>query len=135
MSTLRTLVSMTHKKIIELTSSVHLSISFAANILREAKPESQSCSSFRPLSWESVSSLLSLYPFLQGCQVAPTLLGIHISVIGAWNTIRAFATVELKSYNAILAPLILQNQHTAVEAKPKYLADLLQCTSIDRCSL
>ena len=77
------------KKIIELTSSVHLSISFAANILRETKPESQSCSSFRPLSLESLSSLLSLYLFLQGCQVAPTLLGIHISVIGAWNTIKS----------------------------------------------
>ena len=51
------------------------------------------------------------------------------------QSLRAFAAVELKSYNAILAPLILQNQHTAVEAKPKYLADLLQCTSIDvHCS-
>ena len=49
--------------------------------------------------------------------------------------IRAFAAVELKSYNAILAPLILQNKLTAVELKPKYLADLLQCTSIYRCAL
>ena len=49
--------------------------------------------------------------------------------------VRAFAAVELKSYNAILAPPILQNKLTAVELKPKYLADLLQCTSKDRCAL
>ena len=49
--------------------------------------------------------------------------------------VRAFAAVELKSYNAILAPPILQNKLTTVEPKPKYLADLLQCTSIYRCAL
>ena len=49
--------------------------------------------------------------------------------------VRAFVAVELKSYNAILAPPIYQKMHAAVEAKLKFLADLLQCTSKDRCAL
>ena len=60
--------------------------------------------------------------------------GVRLVCI-ALEHIRAFAAVELKSYNAILAPPILQNRLTAVEPKPKYLADLLQCTSIYRCAL
>ena len=49
--------------------------------------------------------------------------------------IRAFTAVELKSYNAILAPLIYQKHLAAVVVKQKFFADLLQCTSIDRCAL
>ena len=49
--------------------------------------------------------------------------------------LRAFTAVELKSYNAILAPLIYQKHLTAVVVKQKIFADLLQCTSIDRCAL
>ena len=49
--------------------------------------------------------------------------------------LRAFTAVELKSYNAILAPLIYQNHLTAVVVKQKFFADLLQCTSIFRCAL
>ena len=48
---------------------------------------------------------------------------------------RAFTAVELKSYNAILAPLIYQKHLAAVMVKQKFFADLLQCTSIDRCAL
>ena len=49
--------------------------------------------------------------------------------------IRAFTAVELKSYNAILAPLIYQKYLAAVEVKQKIFADLLQCASIYRCAL
>ena len=48
---------------------------------------------------------------------------------------RAFTAVELKSYNAILAPLIYQKHLAAVVVKQKFFADLLQCTSIYRCAL
>ena len=47
----------------------------------------------------------------------------------------ATTAVELKSYNAILAPLIYQKNSTAVEAKQNFFADVLQCTSIYRCAL
>ena len=49
--------------------------------------------------------------------------------------IKAFIAVELKNYNAILAPLIYQKHLAAVVVKQKIFADLLQCTSIDRCAL
>ena len=49
--------------------------------------------------------------------------------------LRAFTAVELKSYNAILAPLIYQKHLAAVVVKQKFFADLLQCTSIYRCAL
>ena len=49
--------------------------------------------------------------------------------------IRAFTAVELKSYNAILAPPIYQKSLAVVEAKQKKFVDLLQCTSIYRCAL
>ena len=49
--------------------------------------------------------------------------------------LRAFTAVKLKSYNAILAPLIYQIYLTAVVVKQKIFADLLQCTSIYRCAL
>ena len=49
--------------------------------------------------------------------------------------LRAFTVVELKSYNAILAPLIYQKHLAAVVVKQKIFADLLQRTSIDRCAL
>ena len=49
--------------------------------------------------------------------------------------VRAFTAVELKSYNAILAPLIYQNHLAAVVVKQNFFADLLQCTSIYRCAL
>ena len=49
--------------------------------------------------------------------------------------VRAFTAMELKSYNAILAPPIYQKSLAAVEAKQKLFADLLQCTSIYRCAL
>ena len=49
--------------------------------------------------------------------------------------VRAFTAVELKNYNAILAPLIYQKHLAAVVVKQKNFADLLQCTSIDRCAL
>ena len=49
--------------------------------------------------------------------------------------LRAFTAVELKSYNAILAPLIYQKYLAAVVVKQKFFADLLQCTSIYRCAL
>ena len=51
------------------------------------------------------------------------------------RTVRAFTAVELKSYNAILAPLIYQKHLAAVVVKQNFFADLLQCTSIDRCAL
>ena len=51
------------------------------------------------------------------------------------NALRAFTAVELKSYNAILAPLIYQKHLAAVVVKQKIFADLLQCTSIYRCAL
>ena len=51
------------------------------------------------------------------------------------SMLRAFKAVELKSYNAILAPLIYQKHLAAVVVKQKLFADLLQCTSIDRCAL
>ena len=51
------------------------------------------------------------------------------------NVFRAFTAGELKSYNAILAPLIYQKHLTAVVVKQNFFADLLQCTSIDRCAL
>ena len=49
--------------------------------------------------------------------------------------LRAFTTVELKSYNIILALLIYQKHLAAVVVKQKIFADLLQCTSIYRCAL
>ena len=49
--------------------------------------------------------------------------------------VRAFTAVELKSYNAILAPLIYQKHLAAVVVKQNFFADLLQCTSIYRCAL
>ena len=55
--------------------------------------------------------------------------------IPSCKDLRAFTAVELKSYNAILAPLIYQKHLTAVVVKQKIFADLLQCTSIDRCAL
>ena len=48
--------------------------------------------------------------------------------------ITAFTAVELKSYNAILAPPIYKKSSTAVEVKQNFFADLLQCTSIYRCA-
>jgi len=51
------------------------------------------------------------------------------------QVLRAFTAVELKSYNAILAPLIYQKYLAAVEVKQKNFAALLQCTSIYRCAL
>ena len=46
----------------------------------------------------------------------------------------AFTGVELKSYNAILAPPMYHKSSTVVEAKQNFFADLLQCTSIYRCA-
>ena len=68
------------------------------------------------------------------------LLICHVSVIlfkmvDNWKLLRAFTAVELKNYNAILAPPIYQKSSTAVEAKQNFFADLLQCTSIYRCAL
>ena len=51
-----------------------------------------------------------------------------------WN-VRAFAAVELNSYNAILAPLKHKKTLTAVEPYLKILDELIQCTSIYRCAL
>jgi hypothetical protein len=58
---------------------VHLSCPFVANLRRPLKPESNNWSTFRPLLPES----------LQGCQVSPTLMGIHIPEMGSWNTVRS----------------------------------------------
>ena len=44
--------------------------------------------------------------------------------------ITAFTAVELKNYNAILAPPIYKKSSTAVEVKQNFFADLLQCTSL-----
>ena len=60
------------------------------------------------------------------------VLKIVIEYIYIYIYVRAFTTVELKSYNAILAPLIYQNHLAAVMVKQKFFADLLQCTSIYR---
>ena len=49
---------------------------------------------------------------------------------GLLVVLRAFTAVELKNYNAILAPLIYQKHLAAVVVKQKIFADLLQCTSI-----
>jgi hypothetical protein len=57
---------------------VHLSYTLVANLRRPLKPESYNWSTFRPLFPES----------LQGCQVSPTLMGIHIPEMGFWNTVR-----------------------------------------------
>ena len=53
----------------------------------------------------------------------------------ASEIVKAFTAVELKSYNAILAPPICQKRLAAVEANLYILVDLLQCTSIYRCAL
>ena len=44
--------------------------------------------------------------------------------------ITAFTAVELKSYNAILAPPIYKKSSTAVEVKQNFFADLLQIAHI-----
>ena len=41
------------------------------------------------------------------------------------NVFRAFTAVELKSYNAILAPLIYQKHLATVVVKQNFFADLL----------
>ena len=61
-------------------------------------------------------------------------LFVFVVLYEVWR-VRAFTAVELKSYNAILAPSIYQKRLAAVEVKQKFFADLLQCTSIYRCAL
>ena len=62
-------------------------------------------------------------------------LNVSFKYIHEYTWVRAFTAVELKSYNAILAPLIYQKHLAAVVVKQKFFTDLLQCTSIDRCAL
>lgn len=64
-----------------LTWAVHLSYPFVANWRRKMKPESEYSSSFLAVVFGGSS--------LQGCQVAATLIGIHIPAIGSCRTVRS----------------------------------------------
>ena len=85
-----------------------------------------------------VPSITSNIMFFVGPIVKKNCLGLGLGLglgLFSYSFLRAFTAVELKSYNAILAPLIYQKHLAAVVVKQKFFADLLQCTSIDRCVL
>ena len=87
----------------------------------------------------SIMSKKHFVPQASYCKIQELKEGIPKTSAYAYkkskDILKAFTAVELKSYSAILTPLIYQKCLAAVVVKQKIFADLLQCTSIDvHCS-